>query len=310
MLYCLKKRFQIARKAADTRLRGRPNVIGSGLGIKISEGIRTDEPCLTVFVRRKRSEDKLRNEELIPKEVRRYGLDLPTDVVVLKVPQFEAGINIIDGGTEGGTVGSFGRHAQEFVGVTCEHCIRGPDGNSATPDNITALNLPGAGGPLQLGKSGPAILVPGTGFMPNFGEMDAGLIHLQLAPLVNVLMQKPRRSVFKPPSSTISRKEIEELLLFTPVRGVGARSGPVSARIGGLLLKIGNLLFDFMVETIDGQPITQGGDSGLMWITQPGSAFGLHSRGDGMGPGGRSLRSFGAFAYRIEEAFGLWLVED
>lgn len=62
-----------------------PNVAGHGLGHRIKDGIETDEPCVVVFVRRKKRPRTLerRGEEKVPAYLRHGKQRVATDIVAI-----------------------------------------------------------------------------------------------------------------------------------------------------------------------------------------------------------------------------------
>jgi hypothetical protein len=62
-----------------------PGVVGVGLGSKVSGGVDTHTPCVTILVRRKHKPDALRRRgvKLLPKALRKNGRLLPVDVVAV-----------------------------------------------------------------------------------------------------------------------------------------------------------------------------------------------------------------------------------
>ncbi len=66
-----------ARAAHEASLFRRANVVGIGVAHKVIAGEETDEPCVVVFVERKRPEDELRRRDIVPKALE----GIRTDVV-------------------------------------------------------------------------------------------------------------------------------------------------------------------------------------------------------------------------------------
>src|SRR3990172_7728642 len=66
-----------ARAAHEASLFRRANVVGIGVAHKVIAGEETDEPCVVVFVERKRPEDELRRRDIVPKALK----GIRTDVV-------------------------------------------------------------------------------------------------------------------------------------------------------------------------------------------------------------------------------------
>jgi hypothetical protein len=61
----------------ESRLLRKRNVVGVGIARKVTRGIRTDEPCIVVFVEQKLPSEQLRKKDLIPERIE----TMKTDVV-------------------------------------------------------------------------------------------------------------------------------------------------------------------------------------------------------------------------------------
>jgi hypothetical protein len=298
------KSFQIARKAADSRLRGLRNVAGSCFGLKRKAGVRGNQLCVTVYVKTKVATEFLKPEDRIPKEVRRHGIDLPTDVIVISQLRRENGFPI-QNGTREGTLGCFGSREDGTFGVTCAHCIGGTNPNPAT-GSIVTVQYPNAGNYLTLGDSRDALAFPGNGVFPNFGDFDAGLVEVSARTVQAFVQTRPKLSVFRPPPDSLVGERLLNLLSYIPVVGWGAGTkNIIRGRIDGVFATYETRRFDLMIDDENGAGITRRGDSGMIWLGPSGQAFGIHMDGDAMGPNDTSLRSFAAFAFRIADQFKL-----
>ena len=67
------------------------NVLNVGLSTKFRAGADTGVPSITVYVRRKLSEDKLEKNSILPKEIE----GVPVDVVELNPSTWEAGLTFM-----------------------------------------------------------------------------------------------------------------------------------------------------------------------------------------------------------------------
>ena len=63
----ISKKCKQSLKDNRDRLRLKKNVIGTGVGRKISNGVKTDKECITVFVKAKT--DRLSNKDRVPKTI-------------------------------------------------------------------------------------------------------------------------------------------------------------------------------------------------------------------------------------------------
>lgn len=299
----VRKHFQIARKAADARLERRlPNVVGTCLGLRERDGKRTNELCLTVFVRRKRPKSKLLKTETIPTRLVRHGKELATDVIEIRGLEKQLRFGIQDG-AQAGTLGCFGRKGQDLFGVTCAHCIGGPDHDTSTPNDII-VEYPNTGDFMLLGKSASAVDLSGTGIFPQYGALDSGLIHVSDPTIRHHAADQPALPVLSF-ASTMTPDQIANALQFTPVTGWGAKSGRHDGIIAGIFVQVFGQFFDLMITDPTNGPLTERGDSGLVWINPFNRAVGFHMQGDVPANGGPSIRAFAAFAFRVADKFGL-----
>ena len=299
------KHFQIARKAADARLKRLPNVVGTCLGLRERDGKKTNEVCLTVFVRNKRPESKLPKKGMIPSKVVRHGKELATDVIEILGLEKQLRFGIQDG-VHAGTLGCFGRKgAGDFYGVSCAHCIGGPDNDTSTPNDIV-VEYPNDGNFMQLGPSANAVDSPGTGVFPQYGALDSGLIHVNDATILTYASGQPELPVLRF-TETMTQDQIANTLQSTPVTGWGAKSGLHNAIIAGVFCHVFDQFFDLMITDPTNGPLTEPGDSGLVWLNPFDRAVGFHMQGDVTPGGGPSVRAFGAFAFRAADELGLTL---
>jgi hypothetical protein len=297
------RRYQIARKAADNKLHAHANVVGSCFGIKKKDGQRTGQLCVTVFVRKKVGLARLKTKDRIPSEVRRHGIDLPTDVIVIGDLRKELGFAITSGaGTqtpEKGTLSAFGRTPATVVGMSCAHCLE---------SGGVLIEFPARTDFLDLGTTSTTAAFPGTGVSPDFGDFDAGLVQISSPPVLNYINTRPPLSVYRPPDS-VTPSQLSDLLNYTPVQGWGAGTNNlIRGLIGGALVNFPPYRFDLMVEAISGQGLTSPGDSGMLWIGPSGQAMAIHMMGDTSGPNNSSLNAFGCFAFRAADRFNVSLL--
>jgi hypothetical protein len=297
------RRLQSARKAADARLHSLPNVVGTCFGFKMTAGTRSQQLCLTVFVRRKVKPHRLKAEQHVPDTVRRHGVDLPTDVVQVGRIENQGGFTIHVAGAsvgEKGTLGAWGLNSDGVFGVTCAHCL-------ASPGDIVTAEFPTPGEYIALGPAGVSANNPGTGLYPSYGAFDAGLIRVTTAGVRDYAVGRPAQTVYRPPGTT-DPQHLGELLRFVPVSGWGAGSGRLlDGVVTGVLVDIPPWRFDVMIEDPQGASLSVAGDSGLLWTTPIGQAFALHQAGDSEAGGGPSRHAFASFAFRVVDDFGLTL---
>jgi hypothetical protein len=302
----LDRHFQVARKSADTRLKRLPNVIGTGYGTKERDAEKTSESSFIVFVRKKLPKRKLQGHETIPSKLVRNGKEVITDVIEIRGLEEQLRFGLQDG-IKAGTLGCFGWRRQNLFGVTCAHCIGGPDNDTSTPDDIV-IEYPGADDFRLLGKSADAADSPGTGIYPSYGALDSGLIAVADAVVHRYAAGQPRLNplIF---DSGVTPHEIENSLVGLHVSGWGAASGSHSAVIAAVFVNVLGQFFDLMISTADNGPLTEKGDSGLLWIDNSHRGVGFHMQGNVTPNGGPSTYGFAVFAFRVADWFRLTLIE-
>jgi hypothetical protein len=250
---------------------------------------------------------RLKLEHRIPAKVRRHGLDLPTDVIELPRLRLEMGFSILDGAQQG-TLGCFASRANTLYGLTCAHCVAGPDQDLTTSNNIT-VEFPRPGDFLSLGPSADAGMFPGSGLFPDYGNFDAALVEITAPVVKTFISNQSKLPVFRPPPQALAGTDLLNILQYIPVEGWGAGTkNVIRGRIGGVFVDVPPDRFDLMIEQTVGAQLTREGDSGMIWIGPSGQAFGIHMVGDGMGSNNSSLRSFAAFAFRAVDRFGINLL--
>jgi hypothetical protein len=119
------QRANAALERNRDRLTALPGVVGHGLGHRVKGGVETDEPCVVVFVREKRSLSDLKRGERIPKTLPHGQRRIATDVVRLGplVPHAgPASVGVIGAG-DPGTIGALGvdTATSRRVAITAMH---------------------------------------------------------------------------------------------------------------------------------------------------------------------------------------------
>ncbi|HSO27924.1 MAG TPA: hypothetical protein VLS48_07615 [Anaerolineales bacterium] len=70
------ERVQAVKRAYADRLMQMPNVVGLGIGYRMSQGVRTDQIALIVLVRAKQPLSTLETEEILPRELEGVPVDV------------------------------------------------------------------------------------------------------------------------------------------------------------------------------------------------------------------------------------------
>jgi hypothetical protein len=141
---------------------------GHAIGLKVENGVETEEPCVVVFVRRKHSSETLRRRGWsgVPDHLPHGRRRVPTDVVEIGAPVPQAGeqacIGRIDTPTEFGTLGALARDlaSGEPVAITAMH-VAGLTSYERTPGSPGIdFSMPGR----SFDPAAPAIgsLIAGT----------------------------------------------------------------------------------------------------------------------------------------------------
>lgn len=262
-------------EARREKLLALPGVVGVGLGFRMRGGLPTSEPCLTVYVRRKRSPEEVdaAGERRISKTVRAGKHRLPVDVVELGTlrRQVDAGDSL--GPLGGGDRGTLGALAQDLdtgdtVAVTAMHVTpfqEFPAAGAASPPFLSPM--PG-GGPF-------ATLLQGT-----MTGVDAAKLALDVQqPAVSTLPQVGRIKGWRPIAFPGDQG--------TTVKMFGAVSGFQS---GYIVNPIASLPAESLDAAILVNIFTQGGDSGAALVDHEGLLLGFL-----VGEGGPDLQNLRVF---------------
>jgi hypothetical protein len=255
------------------RLEGTPGILGAGLGMRTRRGSlhAVEDPCLVVYVRRKRPRAALTRSQVLP----RHLDGVPVDVVPL-APRRHAGpvapepppVTVCPGmgimrdrlglGTAGGIV-------LEAKGMPClltaGHVLYGSESfKRGIPVRPASTNQPSGSAPI-IGRTHDV----------HFG-LDAGLVRLEgsegrnRAVCEGVTLRSPKAAVI---GATLEK--------------CGARSGRTQAVVASIG-KVGRLFPAMVLQPVlpdlDPDPLSQPGDSGALWYDPVDSrAVGLHVQG-------------------------------
>jgi hypothetical protein len=183
--------------------------------------------------------------------------------------------------------------------------LAGADGSIATPSPV---EMWWAGEWRPLGVTAISLYYHGLGVGEDFGFFDAGMIAIRDGALCGWVAKLQPRPMVAVPSSPDAALE----WLGLEVAGIGARSNvPHRARVAAVLVEtVGGepLLADVVVQADDHAPLTEEGDSGMLWVDASGRAAAIHALGERTEPSGASRISVGIFAERVARRFGVTLV--
>lgn len=246
-----------------------PNVIGTGLGVKRRGGEVFDQHALVVFVSSKVAPEQLERRGLLPKFVMHQRQRIAIDVVPINRVRREFGnapYTISDEATRG-TLSAFARGDDGFLyGVSCAHCLAGPDGNPHTASPIGVWD-PLSETYMGAGQNVFAVEAPGYGLPGDFGFSDAGLIILEHPQLAQRARTAPALRI-----------------LEHPVRGTAVFAQAYATQFSGAIDALDVVISDLRVDVlirVSGSG-TFPGHSGMLWRTQSGQAVGLHAYGAGI----------------------------
>lgn len=262
-------------EARREKLLAIPGVVGLGLGFRLRGGMPTGEPCLTVYVRRKRSREEVEaaGEPPLPRTVRSGDHRLPVDVLELGVlrRQIKAGDSF--GPVSGGERATLGALAQDLdgggtVALTAMHATtleQFPAGDAPAPRFLSPM--PGGG---EFGR-----LLEGT-----MTGIDAAKLALDV--------QQPAITVLP----TIGRIKGWRPIAYPGDQGTAVRMfGAVSKLQAGYIV---NPIASLPAESLDAAILvnipTQGGDSGSALVDPEGFLLGFL-----VGEGGTELNNLRVF---------------
>lgn len=129
-----------------------PGVIGHGLGHRVKNGVETDEPCVVVFVRKKKALADLKREgsPRVPRSLAQAKKRIATDVVEMALLVRQAGPQSIavPGSGDFGTIGAVGTDldSPKPMAITAMHVSGLPSLDIASGDQPVAMVSPSTGG--------------------------------------------------------------------------------------------------------------------------------------------------------------------
>lgn len=126
-----------ARADHEASLFARANVVGVAVGQKVTRGHRTDEPCVVVFVQRKRPAKELRRRDIIPRSLdgirtdvvetgRFVALEASTNLVVARTGRFRpapGGVSIAHTRVTAGTLGTVAKRDGRILILSNNHIL-------------------------------------------------------------------------------------------------------------------------------------------------------------------------------------------
>ena len=276
-------------------LTSKNNVVGTMLGVKLTEGAPVHTRSIIVAVRRKKPLSKLKSEDRIPKYVLIRGARIPVDVIALGalVPQqFTRPLACSDKKSRA-TVSAIAATPAGPVGVTCAHALKGLDDDIFTPDPV-GLYSSQLNSYLPVGRSGLVVYSPGLGVSGDYGFSDAGTFTLDETAASEL-------SVGLKPLTIWSAPAVNAAVQATSVHGL------LRGQIHAVQAELFDAYCDFIVRMDDVG--TFGGDSGLLWRTSSGAGVGIHAWGSEEASNRGSEYSVCMFAGRVSRMLGVTLLD-
>ena len=260
-----------------------PNVLGTAIGYKRRDGVKTRKSALIVYVGKKSPKKSLGAEALIPASIYFDRRKIATDVFTLGKLEYQFGPSpwyCRDRKDNQGTVTSLclKRSSREPLALTCAHCIEGDDHNPSTPSVITLWDSLQEEY-LSIGVSGEFVNSNGS---DRVGFSDWGVFSINDQELADRAMQaKPM---------PIGAKTLGTAVQATTSHGV------IYGSIEHLDIQFPNLVADLAIIINDHEFVFPG-DSGLLWRDMKGGAVAIHAIGESWRGG--SPISYCMFAERI-----------
>lgn len=299
-----------AKSAHEADLFARANVVGVGVGNKVSRGEPTDERCVVVFVERKIAAEELRRRDLVPRDLE----GVPTDVIetgrfvafAMAAPA-EVGrtdhVRPAPGGVSIGhskiTAGTFGvlthRTTGEAVILSNNHVLA--NSNAGVPGDFILQP-----GPADGGRTADAIATLITYVPIVFKERDLGPLGRLLDRLAGPWLARMGLGLRRLPTHTRNRVDaaiaapLADDLVAPGILDIGAVRGTAAAEIGMRIRKSGRttglttgkitaldavLEVDYVGKTavfreqLVGDILSRGGDSGSLIVDDANHAVGL-----------------------------------
>ncbi|MBB3181979.1 hypothetical protein [Variovorax sp. Sphag1AA] len=292
--------LQQHRAQADERIAGRCDIVGSMIGVKVTKGEVLPRPCITYLVREKVPWNELAPHERIPPRFQVSGTSILTDVLVwpfMRRQNLSQGTFIRDGFTQG-TLTAFAESQFGLWGLSCAHCMLGPDRNANTSAEIQMFDR-GAGTFEFAGTTTQTLhLTGGAKIGGSRGYIDCGLFSLSDQSL------RSRGQAAKPMATVDLASLRHQRLVGVSVMGSDPNRTRFASVIG--VDQYGITDYSDVVLMVD-PPGTVHGDSGMLWLTSDGRAAAIHCEGESKDDGSGSLKTTAMSAQRAAEVLQISL---
>lgn len=289
------------RPKIEAKMASKNGIVGSMLGMKITDESATDELGITFFVSNKVTNANLSKKDRIPKTITIDGRVWTTDIMQCHNMEEHGSLpesSIIYDGSIHGTLTCFAESDGNLYGVSCAHCLVGTDRNPATPTDVH-LYLSQKKSYIKVGMSSVAMFGPGFPVAGSSGFIDCGIFTLDS----NLLSQRAEASR---PIRLVT--DIASLMSQTLSGRSALQPNMPTLRTATVIGIDKNVLGNQTdIALLAEDPGFFKGDSGMLWVTKEGRAAGVHSRGE-VKPGSEGSKFVGAMAaVRVAQILGVKL---
>jgi hypothetical protein len=270
--------FDVAAEAASaesgTDSHGFENIVGVGIGDKMSEGNYTGEQCVTVYVVAKAPKKQVQSDAVVPSSVD----GIPTDVVAIGIPEafpFRGRYRPAKGGVSVGhvkiTAGTLGcmvaSGAKRYI-LSNNHVLA----NSNSGKLGDAIVQPG---PYDGGHAPADTIARLSKFVPiKFGGVLTNLVDCAIAETTTALVSPKNISYGTlstspvQPSLNLLVKKAGRTTQFTRGRIVGVN---VTINVNYGTAGVARFVSQMLIQSLTANPFSAGGDSGSLIVSDSGN---------------------------------------
>ncbi len=260
---------------AGTEQYGFENVVGVGIGEKVSAGSETGEPCVTVYVIAKASRREVASEAIVPASVEGVATDVVAVGELVAQPYrgryrpAKGGVSVGHVKITAGTLGcSVKRGSKRFI-LSNNHVLA--NSNAAKAGDFIVQP-----GPYDGGKAPKDVIARLAQFVPiKFGGTAVNLVDAAIATPTSSTMVSPKNVWYGTVSASPANPAMSML-----VKKAGRTTQRTRGRINGLNATVrvnygtsGVALFrnQIVIVSLTSAPFSQGGDSGSLIVSDTGN---------------------------------------
>lgn len=292
------------RKQLDEKISALPRTVATCFGLKRKQGELTPSLCFKVFVTEKSA--GMAADETVPSQFHSRKRRWRTDVEELHGFRLESKNPVIRSTNQQGILSCYAGNREGFYGVSCEHVIAGKEGIIMSAEKIKAwMNNEWR----EIGWPFQGVTMAGTGKLPDFGILDAGLI------AIDPEIPEAERAACEPllVFSDIKDEKTVLALLDMEVTSISFSGEELRGVVSGVLchhFDPGRIFYcDLLIESRENRGLTLTGDSGTVWRDSSGRAIAVHVGGFNPDEQGRSRIAAGFFIHRLAKVFRASLFE-